>query len=106
MLVATTSVKTSTKFDLDPIVNEPSTAKVERSIEGEDYTIYAKSSMEAFVSSDTEEQTVYVDLRINTYANVGIEESLHTFTTLMTNRFTREQAEALVAVLSHELGKL
>lgn len=105
MITTETTTETTTKFDL-ATGDEASTASVTTTTDGEGWT-YAKVSLEAFVSSDIEDETVYLDLRQNTFARIGRhdDDRLNSFVGLMTHRFTREQAEALVKVLSHELAK-
>lgn len=103
------TTSTTTKFDLGATLDDPTTASVAIEIENVDDTmIYAKASMEMFVSADGEDGTIYLDLRQNNFARVGSSEAeqMHTFINLLTHRFTREQAEALVATFSHELAKL
>jgi hypothetical protein len=108
MTTMTTSTYTTTTLDL-AVAGEASTASVTTIIENaDDMMIYAKASMELFVSSDNEDNTIYLDLRQNNFARVGSsnDEQMHTFINLLTHRFTREQAEALVSAFTHELAKL
>jgi hypothetical protein len=107
--MTTMTTNTTTKFDLGATLDDPTTAAVAVEVENVDNTmVYAKSTMEIFVSADGEDNTIYLDLRLNNFARVGSsdDERMHTFINLLTHRFTREQAEALVATFSHELAKL
>lgn len=104
-----TTTNDSVKLDLDPVVNEPSTGSVKSEVMNlDDVMIFATAELELFAKSDTEEQTLYVDLRTLNYARVGDSsaERMLSMATLLNHRFSREQAEMLVAVLSHELAKL
>lgn len=107
--MTTKTASTTTKFDLGATLDDPSTASVATEVENaSDTMIYAKASLEMFVSADGEDGTIYLDLRQNNFARLGSSdaEQMHTFLNLLTHRFTREQAEALVATFSHELAKL
>lgn len=109
MATMTTTDKTTTKFDLGATLDDPTTASVVTEVEKAGNTmVYAKASLEMFVSADAVDDTIYLDLRQNNFARLGAsdEEQLHIFTNLLTHRFTREQAEALVATFTHELAKL
>jgi hypothetical protein len=103
------ATNTTTKFDLGATLDEPTTASVVTEVEKFDNTmVYAKTSLEMFVSADNVDDTVYLDLRQLNFVRLGPtdEEQMHVFTTLLNHRFTREQAEALVATFTHELAKL
>jgi hypothetical protein len=92
----------TTKVDLEDL--ECSTAKVSVHLDADNAWI--RNSLEVFASGDTEEQTVYVNTRRHTYVRLDDAEAITTNTDVFTHRFTREEAEALVAVLTNELGKL
>lgn len=92
------------KLDLDVRSEEASTAKVAVEI-GEAGDGWAKSTTEIYVSADKDDQQVWINIRQHTYASIG-EGDLSTNSDIVSKHFTRAEAEALLAVLSHELGKL
>ena len=108
-MTTTMTIASTTKLDLDVDANEPSTGSTKSEVmNASDSMVFATAELELFVKSDAEEQTMYVDLRTVNYARVGDSdaERMLSLATLMNHRFSRQQAEMLVAVLSHELAKL
>lgn len=92
-------------LDLDVRSEEASTAKVSVEI-GEAGDGWAKSTTEMYVSADKDDQMVWVNIHQHTYASIGKAEAISTNNVLISKHLTRAEAEALVAVLSHELEKL
>ena len=84
--------------------NDVSTAKVSQQLNAEG--AWVSNSIEFYVSGDVEEQEVYVNIQGHTYTHIdGFDEAVSSFTNLMTHRFTRGEAEALLAVLQREVSK-
>jgi hypothetical protein len=102
MSSATTATRELVKFDLED--SECSTAKVEVRLDADN--VWVSNSVEFFVSGDNEAQTIYVDARSHSYTSVDNHESISNSSTIFNHRFTRAEAEALVATLANELGKL
>jgi hypothetical protein len=92
-------------LDLDERVDEPSTARVEAQI-GSVGEGWATTTLSIFGSSDAEEQTVWLNVNRHTFASAISGQQFSVNDDVFSNRFTRAEAEALLAVLSHELGKL
>jgi hypothetical protein len=90
------------KVDLDDA--EVSTAKVSRQLDADN--VWVSNSIEFYVSGDVDDQEVYVNIQGHTYTSVDGHEAVSSFSNLFTHRFTRAEAEALLAVLSREVNKL
>lgn len=100
-----TTENVRSRFDLCEL-GEASTAIVEQTINSEGTSAYASTDLSIYVSADDEASTVYVSLDTSTFVRTSFNENpLFTNTSVLAHRFTREQAEALVKVLSHELSK-
>lgn len=82
---------------------EVSTAKVSQHLDADNAWI--SNSIEFYVSADVEDQEVYVNIQGHTYTSVDGHEAITSFSNLLTHRFSRTEAEALLAVLSREVGK-
>jgi hypothetical protein len=92
-------------LDLDERVDEPSTAKIEVEA-GSAGEGWATTTLSIFGSADTEEQTLWLNVNRHTFASAISGQQFSVNDDVFSNRFTRAEAEALLAVLSHELGKL
>lgn len=92
-------------LDLDERIDEPSTAKVEVEA-GEAGNGWASTTLSIFGSADNEEQEVWLNISRHTFASLGSGEPISVNGDIMAQRFTRAEAEALLEVLKHELGKL
>lgn len=97
-----TTTRELVKFDLED--SECSTAKVEVRLDADN--VWISNSVEFYVSGDNEAQTVYVNARAHNYTSVDDHEPISNSADLFTHRFTRAEAEALVATLQNELAKL
>lgn len=92
-------------LDLDARIDEPSTAKIEVEI-GQAGNGWATTTLSIFGSADNEDQNVWLNISRHTYASMEVGEPLSVNSDVMAHRFTRAEAEALLEVLKHELGKL
>lgn len=97
------AVKSNEVVKMDLEDNDVSTAKVSQQLNAEG--VWVSNSIEFYVSGDVEEQEVYVNIQGHTYTSVDGFDAVHSFTNLMTHRFTRGEAEALLAVLQREVSK-
>ena len=102
MSSATRTTTESVKLNLNDL--ECSTGKVEVRLDADN--VWVSNSVEFFVSGDSEAQTIYVDARSHNYTSVDNHESISNSIGIFTHRFTRAEAEALVATLTNELAKL
>ena len=97
------AVKSNEVVKMDLEDNDVSTAKVSQHLDADN--AWVNNSIEFYVSGDVEEQEVYVSIQAHTYTSVDGFEAVSSFSNLMTHRFTRGEAEALLAVLQREVSK-
>lgn len=96
-------VEAKEQVKLDLTDSECSSAKVNVRLDVNE--TWVSNSVEFYGSADLDDQEVYLNIRRHTYTSVDGHEAISTNTDLMTTRFTRAEAEALLAVLSREVGK-
>jgi hypothetical protein len=93
------------KFDLSEQADEGSTVRVRTEIGGAGEP-WATREVSVYTHADPEEGTLWVNISQHTYASVEMfGDTLSTNVDLISHRFTREQAEALLKVLQHEVAK-
>jgi hypothetical protein len=93
------------KLDLSKQADDSSVARVRTEIGGDVGDSWVTREVSCFAHADTDEQTLWLNVSQHTYASVGTHEPITTNAELVAHRFTREQAEALLQVLQHELAK-
>ncbi len=98
--------KNTEKVTLDLIhdLEEASTAKVETEI-GEAGEGWATTTTDLYVNADSSDQMVWVNIRQHTFASVGNAEPISVSNDIISKHLTRAEAEALLAVLEHEISK-
>lgn len=104
--MTTTAQREQVKLDLDPRLGEQSSAKVSVT-NSPDEEAYVSNSVDFYASADEDDNAVYISINSHTYVSLGLfGEPYTTHIDLISHRFTKAEAEALLAVLTNELGKL
>ena len=94
-------------LDLNKKTTEPSTASVVIGVDSNDSIAdWASTTTDFFVNANKEDQTVWVNIRQHAYIQVGDSAPLSVINDLISKHLTRAEAEALLATLANELGKL
>ena len=95
------------ELNLEKSIDEASTASIKITTDApHSITDWATTSTDIFVNADNDEQTVWINLRQHTYIQLGDTAPISVSNDIVSKHFSRAEAEALLAVLQHELGKL
>jgi hypothetical protein len=84
--------------------DDHSTAKIE--VGTHESEGYVSNSISINVHADPSDSQVWISINGHTYARVGHSEAFSTSTDYLSHHFTEAEARALLALLTHELGKL
>ena len=102
-----TTSTTSTKLELSEEVADHSRAEIREVLRStDDREAMASTSFSISTHADPDDQQVWLSIRLHSYASLEwTSPTLSRGVDLLTQHLSRQEAEALVAVLTHELGK-
>jgi hypothetical protein len=104
--MTTTAVKEQVVLDLATELGEQSSAKVSVRSNDESDT-YVSNSIDIYTSADADDNNVWVSITGHTYVSISYgDEPITTHVDILSHRFTKAEAEALLACLTSELAKL
>jgi hypothetical protein len=104
--MTTTAVKEQVVLDLATELGEQSSAKISVKNEHES-DAYVSNSIDIHTSADADDNSVWVSITGHTYVSFNTRvEPITTYVDIISHRFTKAEAEALLACLTSELAKL